>query len=199
MGRSWSRLVRQLPRTVRGALAALAVPALLVAGLTAPAQAAPAVHTWSLSDGFEVGATGSWTFGGVPSCVNCGYVSDDPWQARSGTRWASIEARASDSWFSVGRTVRLAPPTTSASCAARMYVKVAAGTVNVEVINPATWTYLAVSTVGVGGDYQRVTTGIWRATTPADVVVRASVVRAGSPPTSAFANVDDVSVTCTYF
>jgi len=185
--------VRFRPRALLGVLAVLA---LLTGGSAAPAQAV-AVHVWTLSDGFESDPAGLWTFGGSPACGVCGSIREDPWQARTGNRWASIEAMAADSWFSAARTVRLSPPASSATCVLWMYVKVPAGTVNVEVINPATWTYLAVTSVGVSTDYRQVTTPTWR-TAPADVVVRASVVRAGDPPTTAFANVDDVTVRCTY-
>ena len=191
--RSWPARHRHLTRAVLGTLAVLA---LLTGGLATPAGAV-AVRTWTSSDGFEADPAGLWTFGGNPDCPYCGSISDDPWQAHSGTRWASIETKAANSWYSAARTVTLAPPTTSATCALQMFVKVPAGTVNVEVIDPTTWTYLALTTVGVSTDYRLVTTPAWR-TAPRDVVVRASVVRTGSPPTTAFANIDDVTVRCTY-
>jgi hypothetical protein len=173
-----------------------AIVAMLAFG--APAVAGPP-PSWVLTDNFESNAAATWFFGGNPACGFCGYISDDSLQAHSGTHWASIDSFYNDSFFSVGRTVHLQPPAGfRAACYAQVYVKLPAGQLNFEVIDPTTWTYIALTTIQTTSDvgYRLVTAGTWYPG-PLDVVIRVSVVRVGDPPTDAFANVDDLRVVCT--
>lgn len=172
-----------------------AVAATLVGVTATPAHASG----WQLIDGFESGTAALWSFSGNPGCGFCGYISDDPWQVHGGAQAASIEAMSADSWFSAARTVHLGPAAQHrTTCSARIFVKMPAGQLNFEIIDPATWTYVALTHVGTSNvNYRAVTVGSWLGG-PVDVVVRVSVLRVGAPPTTAFAMIDDLTVSCTY-
>jgi hypothetical protein len=183
---------------LRGYLAITAVAIALTVSQAAPVHASTLPTVWILADGFEANPASTWTFSGSPACGICGYFATDAPQAHTGNRWASVQAMASNSFFSVGRTVTLTPAAThAASCVAHIYVKLPAGQLNFEVINPATWTYIALTTINTTSDtgYRNVSAGPWT-TGPVNVVIRVSVLRNGNPPTTAFANVDDLLVQC---
>lgn len=66
--------------------------------------------------------------------------------------------------------------------------------VNIEVINPSTWTYVALRTVSVSGSWKNHTIGPW-SNTPVEVFLCFAVTSTGDVE---HANVDDVVVTCAY-
>jgi hypothetical protein len=189
-----------LPRLrLRSYLVVVAVSAALVVTPQLPAHAVLTPKTWAFVNGFEANNSSIWVFAGNPACQFCGYFSDDALQAHSGTHWASIESTAPNSFFSVFTYLNLAPAASSIlSCYAQAYVKVPAGQLNLEVIDAATWTYVALSTVNssTSSDYHLVRTASWHPGVR-DVVFRASSVR--SVTSIVFANVDDVAVVCTYY
>lgn len=63
----------------------------------------------------------------------------------------------------MGRSVTLRNNSTRKDCAAGIYLQGFAGAkVNVEVINPSTWTYVALNSITIGGSgYGQYTVGPW--------------------------------------
>jgi hypothetical protein len=167
----------------------LGLLALIGTLLTVPATAASAA-TRMLSESFEGSSAYTWTFEGDPYCQFCGEVDDfKPW-AHTGAKSAFIRTYSPvGSWFSVGKLVHLQR---NNSCQARVYV-LRVGTVNVEVIDPSTWTYLALGTISSGESYQLQSLNWWGG--PTDVYFRVSIV---STPerTDGWANVDDITIDC---
>ncbi len=188
-------------RRLRSYLTIAAVGAALVVLPQAPAHAVVVPKTWAFVNGFEGDNASTWIFAGNPYCEFCGYVeTQDPILAHSGNNWASIESTAPNSFFSVFTYLNLAPAAqTISSCYAQAYVEVPAGQLNVEVINAATWTYVALASVGSSNssNYRLVRTASWVPGSVRDVVFRVSTVRTGAA-SIAFADVDDVAVVCTY-
>jgi hypothetical protein len=98
----------------------------------------------------------------------------------------------------VARTVHLTPAVNHrASCAAQVWLQEAPGTrVNVEVIDPANWTYLAVrqATLPAGYPWKAYGSGTWTPG-PVDVIVRISLLSDGDYER---VKVDDLTVQCSY-
>lgn len=156
----------------------------------APARA---LSDWSLRDGFETNPGGTWYF--EHSGSGGGRFETAGQYSRTGTNQAYIYV--STGFSSVGRTVILEPffagrtLYTLASIYLRPY-----GTnvkVNFEVIDPTTWTYIALKTVTLANSYtyQLVTTDEF-VPYRKDVVVRVSVL-AGTGGTVGV-DVDDLLV-----
>ncbi|MFI5495922.1 hypothetical protein [Actinoplanes sp. NPDC051859] len=80
--------------------------------------------------------------------------------------WLKESAAGSTGWGSLGRTAKVAPPTpTGTKCTLRLSLRTETvgrtSTANVEVINPTTWTYLALNKVTVGNNWADVQTTDW--------------------------------------
>lgn len=178
--------------SVRSAVTVAVVAAGLVAATAAPAYAG----IWTLQDGFESAPAATWWFEGSDDDGSFGTFAATNGIPHTGTRYATI-TRDRPGWTSVARMVHLTPAANhSASCGAQIWLQEKPGTkVNVEVIDPATWNYLAVRqvTLPAGYPWKAYSSGSWRPG-PVDVVVRISVLSDGY----ARVKVDDLTVQCSY-
>jgi hypothetical protein len=149
------------------------------------------------SDGFESNPSATWSFSGEGDSSGR-FATAAP---HSGSTYASI-SEWYPGWSSVGRSVRITPATVhTPKCGLSAWMATTAyrPRVNVEVIDPATWTYIALYQVTLSGQgYKNYAVGSWRAT-KADVFLRFSVL-ANDPNAPAFANaqIDDVVISCSY-
>ncbi|GAB1822619.1 hypothetical protein HerbRD11066_57830 [Herbidospora sp. RD11066] len=183
---------------------ALIAVIVVMAGVLLPAGPASA-GLWQFTDGFEGDNPNlRWSFTdqgecGVPLYGNIGG------QPRTGTRSAVVYSGPSAGWCAIGRTIRLSPVAAhpGSRCGMGVWARVSnnpATQLNVEVIDPATWTYLALATVTSDGTsgYRQVTV-TWNAW-QADVVLRFATVHVGGagPGVMARTELDDVLVQCFY-
>ena len=192
-------------------LTAVAAVTVLV-GATAPlliltAGRAHASTQWTFTDTVETTAA-LWSFDGTPGDSG-GRLVDDATKADTGSHFFRIDATGAGAFSSVGRPVRLPAGATTCRMAMRVDPHTWASSpsepdwflrLNLEVINPADWTYVALTPITMyPSDYVWITrsTGIWR---PAvrDVFVRVSVL--GETSGGRFVmnlNVDTLKVYCT--
>lgn len=179
-----SRLLRPRLRTY---LAVIAVIGTLLTVAATPASASVVV----LTENFEGSSASTWTFNGGGRCQFCGYVEDDYIVAHSGTKSAFIETFYwLASFYSVGKSVSLPQ---HRSCGVRLYLE-HVGPANIEVIDPSSWTYVALlSLPGTAVDYQQQSLS-WSGG-PSTVYFRVSTVSDSSQP-DPWANVDDITITC---
>jgi hypothetical protein len=173
----------------RLALATLTATALALGFGATPAQA----DIWQHNDGFEGNPAAVWTL--FNSGVGSGSFEIGAGTARTGSNNAIIFAQ--DGWSSVGKTVRVTPRQVNMTTCilAFQLAPVGVSMVNVEVINPADWTYLAVRTVRLtNAGYRLVTTPTWVGG-PVNVFVRVSMLAGrGFGPV----RVDDMIVQCSF-
>jgi len=180
-------------RTIRKKVLAIAalIMALVVSGMSAPAAYAGTV--WQLDDSFESNPAGTWTF--YHEGLGSGGFDINAGQARSWSNNAWLTAQSG--WSSVGRTVSLTPfqPGRTLNCATQIYIKpFGTATVSLEVIDPSTWTYVALKTVTLSGDsYKAVTTAPF-IPPHKDVFVRISLTGDGYRAV----RIDDLIVQCQY-
>jgi hypothetical protein len=179
--------LRSLRRTARAALAALALAVGLLLTSSSPASAAV-----SIFDSFEPPpAPQNWSF--THSGDGAGGFSN--LQVRTGVRDAFIVIRG-NGFSSVGRNVFLSHPQ---NCSASIWVNPAPNggfqPVNFEIINPQTFTYIALKSVTLSSSapYTKLSTS-WT-NSPTFFLVRVSVVGNG-PGTTVSAWVDDLTVNC---
>jgi hypothetical protein len=145
---------------------------------------------WQLDDGFEGNPASTWSL--YHSAIGGGGFNINAGTARSGSNNAWLVTQTG--WSSVGRTVHLTPAQLhQVTCAAQIYIQpLNTTTLNFEVIDPPTWTYVSLKTVTLpAGSYQRVLTDPF-VPYRTDVFVRVSTT---SPST---ARVDDLTVQCVY-
>jgi hypothetical protein len=172
-------------------------------------QGAALAQSWSFSDGFErtAGSPQPWYIDGGGSYQGVFHFSAS--NAHSGSQYARLWASSNGgSWASVARNVRVPYSTSSydVGCSVGFYVRpyavlstLTSVPVNIEVIDPATWTYLAFKTHTVSASsssqpsYKWLTSSSWSSRQP-DVVVRVAV--GGS---TLYHFVDDMKVSCTYY
>jgi hypothetical protein len=182
---------------VRATVAALAVSLTLVAVWAQPAVAAPWIQV-IVSDSFETPA--NWT--GYHGPQGEAYVSNNPPAARSG-QWAGFLAQSGTlDWASLER-VFMSPA--GKSCSASIWVRATSTTYghikfNVEVIEPASFTYVALKQVEFNNNnvpfgYAQYTTPGWRSTSARALLFRVSLFGAAGPFADA-AFLDDLSVVC---
>ena len=118
----------------------------------------------NVEDGFESNRN-SWGF------VGTGQFYYNSGTAQTGYYSAQLKAPSAGTWAAVGRLVNVRAPT----CKTNIFVKSASGQLsgNLEVIDPATWTYIALKpftiTSAQAGAWIPLTTGTWK-------------VSAGRPP-----------------
>lgn len=178
-------------------LARLGVAALTATVLGLGFGARPAFASlWQLSDGFEGDPSATWTFdlagtGGGVFEIGAG-------RARTGSNNAFL--RADTGYSAVGRTVHVTPKEVhdDASCFLGFQVTpvgAAVTMVNVEVIDPSSWTYLALQTIRISSNgWRLVSTPNWTGG-PVNVFVRLSALAGrGFAPV----RVDDMIVQCTF-
>jgi hypothetical protein len=176
-------------RGLRRAATVLAISTALLVMSAGTANAS----VWAHQDGFESNPTGTWhleQYGASAAGfdLNAG-------TARSGANDAWLSSQ--NQFASVGKTVHLTPAQFhSARCAAQVYVAaLGPANVNFEIIDPPTWTYIALRSVHLtGGGYTAVEVGPW-VPGPIDVYVRISLVGTGG---FSAVRVDDMQVQCSY-
>jgi len=174
-----------------------ALIAMLALALLMAFQGTALALSWAMTDGFESSsASTTWTFFG--DGTHTGSLKYSATYARSGYYYARLTA-SNGGWSTVGRTVNLWPYTnvqSSSSCTAGAYVRSLNGSseIIVEVINPATWSPLAIQshTVSSSTSYTWISSPGW-AVNRGDVFVRIEVV---SGTYSEVVYVDDMKVTC---
>ncbi len=199
----FNSLVARVRRRARIATVAVAVSGLLVGLAGSPAQAS----VWSLQDSFDT--DGVWSFGSVgvtgPYSYSSGFGGIDHYSPTTHSGKSSgyvdlLDANTGYVW--AGRTVHLTPAQVhSATCYAGIWILPGNGTSwNIEVINPTTWTYLALKSVtltNTTGAYQFVMVGPWT-TGPTDVYFR--VALGANPKLTGWVggDLDDLAVQCSY-
>jgi hypothetical protein len=188
IGSARSRVSRRLSLSVRVAAAILGTSAGVLALTGVPAQAS----LWQLQDGFDYQPAATWTIEHVGTSgggfdLNAGTARTAPNDA---FLWAQTQ------FSSVGRSVTLRNNSTRTSCAAGIYLQGFDGAkVNVEVIDPSTWTYVALNTVTISGSgYRQYTVGPWTGG-PNTVYMRVSLLGTGAYN---LIRIDDLTVQCSY-
>lgn len=176
-------------RVTRTLLTITAATVALIMGTASAAQAS----MWQLLDTFDSNPASRWSIGFV------GAGTGD-FSTSGGNTWGWVTKTDSEGWSDIGRDVHLTPAQLHQSqCAAtialRASVDGSTSAVNIEVIDPPSWTYIALRPVKVTGDnFQTFTIGPW---TPGavDVYFRLSLLASGS---YRYLGVDDLVVQCTY-
>lgn len=148
---------------------------------------------WQLQDDFELNAPSTWRF--EHAGVGGGYLDTTGNYSKSGIADAYIYS--SSGFSSVGRIVSFTPflPGRTLTAAAAIYIRPWGGnvTLNFEVIDPATWTYISLKTVTLPTTYtyQKVVTNAF-IPYKKEVYVRVSVLNNGA------ADIDDLTVQAVY-
>ncbi|MBE1487139.1 hypothetical protein [Plantactinospora soyae] len=172
-------------RRVGAVAVLLGLTAALLAGTASPASAA----IITVRDGFEGTQAANWSF----SHVGNGTGGLSSLQTHTGVRDGFISMRSAG-FSSVGRRVQL-PATTS--CTAGIWVNPVLATqqINFEIIEPNSFTYVALKTVVLSGSapYTFVSTQ-WNHG-PRDVLVRVSLI-GNSNGTQLGTWVDDLGILC---
>lgn len=175
-------------RLARAVIATVAVSAALV-GFTGSAAHA---GIWQLTDGFDYQPASTWTVEAYGSSgggfdLNAGTARTAP---NNAYLWAQTQFSA------VGRSVTLRNNSTRIACAAAVYLTGLKGAkVNIEVINPSTWTYVSMRQVTLtGAGYTQYTVPSWSGG-PNTVYVRISLLGTGAYQ---LIRADDLVVQCTY-
>ncbi len=177
-----------LSRLARATAATVAVSAVVVAFTGSAAYAS----LWQLTDGFDYQPANTWTVEAYGSSgggfdLNAGTARTAP---NNAYLWAQSQFSA------VGRSVTLRNNSTRNGCAAAVYLTGLSGAkVNVEVINPSTWTYISLRQVTLtGGGYTQYAVPSWTGG-PNTVYVRIALVGSGAYQ---LVRVDDLVVQCNY-
>jgi len=148
---------------------------------------------WVLQDNFETNLTSTWQLGHAG--VGGGVYETSGDYSRSLNN--DVYIYSTTGFSSVGRTVIIAPYFAGRNVNTRAYIYLrpyqANVKVNFEVIDPTTWTYIALKTVTLvnNGSYQLVMTDVF-VPHRSDVYVRVSVLGNGTTTTSV--DVDDLTV-----
>ncbi|GAB1818629.1 hypothetical protein HerbRD11066_17930 [Herbidospora sp. RD11066] len=179
-----------------------ALVAVTVAAAVTLAPAGPAsAGIWQLTDGFEPSTNpeSRWSWEAEGFCGGPNYTST-LWTPRTGTGVANFKVSYVPDWCAIGRTIRLTPVVThpGSTCTAGVWARLndQRPQLNVEVINPSTWTYLALKKVTSSGSWTFHSVS-WTAQRP-DVVVRFALVARSNGPYFAEVALDDVVVQCAY-
>jgi len=151
---------------------------------------ARASFTSVTTDSFEVNAASTWSFS--HSGTGGGWLESLGEYSRTGNWDAYIYT--SSGWSSVGRTVNMG--WYPGSAAVEIYLRPYGNNVkvNLEVIDPSNWTYIALKTVTLANSYtyQYVATD-WFTVNRPNVFVRVSVLASGTGASSGV-DVDDLTV-----
>jgi hypothetical protein len=172
-------------RRIATVMLGFAAAAGLVLAVAAPAHAQLIVA----NDGFE-DQPGRWSF--TRSGVGSGGFEVNSAYAREGSDNGWL--RVTSGFSSVGRSVNLQNGI-SIRCDSWIYVQTPGATLNIEIIDPATFNYIALETVtlgSTGSGYRQVGAGPWRADIK-NVLFRVSLL-AGSSPT--WVRLDSMGVHC---
>ncbi|MDG4828218.1 hypothetical protein O7627_02725 [Solwaraspora sp. WMMD1047] len=180
-----------ITRFVRLTAAAAVATAVALTVAVSPAHA----DLWQHSDGFEGDPAAVWEF--HRSGAGSGSFQIGQGTARSGSNNALLSTSAGG-WSGVGKLLTVRPRTAghATTCGGGFFVQATSGpaVLNVEVIDPASWTYLALRTV-------RVTDTAWRRhdvasyqNGPTQVFMRVSLLGGSAP-----VRVDDMVFQCSFF
>jgi hypothetical protein len=178
-------------------LARLGAAALTATALALTFGARPAsASLWQLSDSFEGDPSATWAIDGVGG--GGGVFEIGVGTAKTGSNNAFL--RADTDWYGVGRTVHVTPKEVhaDANCSAGFQITPVGAAVtllNIEVIDPDTWDYLALQTVRISSNGWRLVTSPGWTGGPVNVFVRVSMLAGrGFAPI----RVDDLTVQCTF-
>lgn len=185
-------VVRRRAVRLRRSIVAAALTVIVSAGLLGVTGGAAQASIWQLNDGFDFQPASTWSVGtagtgGGGFDLNVGTARSAPNDA---FLWSQTQ------FSSVGRSVTLRNNSTRIACGAGVYVQGLSGArVNFEVINPATFTYLALQSVTLsGGGYTQIIVPAWSGG-PNTVLVRVSLLGSGGFNSI---RIDDLVVQCTY-
>ncbi|WP_157520728.1 hypothetical protein [Herbidospora daliensis] len=159
---------------------------------------------WQMTDSFEPGTNPAsrWAWTQVGTCWGPTYQPSAQ-SPRTGSGMAYWEVLWNREWCSIGRRITLTPVLSrpGITCTAGVWAKLrgTAPQLNVEVIDPATFSYIALKSVPDPGwvdgwTFHSVT---WTAQR-ADVLLRFAGLRMGTGPYTAAFHLDDVVVQCVY-
>ncbi|MFC4588969.1 hypothetical protein [Sphaerisporangium corydalis] len=188
---------------IRSGLFRTFMAAVTLAGVVLIPAGPASAGVWQLTDGFEPGTDpgARWELTESGHCEGPLYQSSSR-PTHSGIGFATFEAFAKGDWCALGRTVHLTPVTVhpGARCTAGVWMKLSGewAQLNVEVIDPDTWRYIALKQVPNNWtDEWSLQTVSWTAQR-ADVVLRFAVVQTQVWWYSALTELDDVVVQCAY-
>jgi hypothetical protein len=173
----------RIRRTVVVALAA----ASLVLGIGGAAQAA---QTWNHTDGFDSAPQGTWSFVGTGGF----HLNQGTAFTPANNAWVS----ATSGWSSVGKNLTL--PATGGGwikCDSTIFVRAPSGArVNLEIINPADWNYVALlqATLSPSTSYQPLVINDWNGGS-GRVFIRVALIGEGTTKTI---RVDHMFVHCDF-
>jgi hypothetical protein len=165
-------------------LVVVAISAGLVAVAAAPANA---LSFWYFTENFENNPAATWWFENGP-----GDFTNTNGIAHSGTQYADI-TRWDEGWISVDRSLVL-PAGFFRNCTASAWFSGYGDSllVRIEIINPVSWTYVALT-----GVYVWQQNSISWSGGANSVVFRATIINTGGGPVRA--KVDDVGLACTVY
>jgi hypothetical protein len=198
-----------LRRVARAWIALGVTVAAVLAGTATPAHA---LSYWIHNDDMEIHGSSTPASRFFFQSANGAFVGrmhnepptdSIPIRARSGAYYANITADGDTiyhlAWGSVGKYVHVLPIDSGhvPSCQFSAWAFASNYTFNIEVIDPTTWTYIAVATITHGStwQYQKLETAAFKPRV-ADVVLRVSIL--GTEDFLITANIDDFSLVCNY-
>ena len=182
--------------SIRKAIRAAAVVVAMTVGTIAGTAGAAYADYWALSDGFELSPASTWrleTYG-----VSSGGFELGQGTARSGRNNAWL--RATTSFSAYGRNVRITPARYGPDCSASAFIQTPGGaSVNFEVIEPSTWTYIRLTSVtpaSTGSGWTLVSSGVWHPGREGgeNVVIRVALL--GDGYSNDWIRIDDLQVSC---
>jgi hypothetical protein len=181
-------------RRVLRILVVLVLAAVGIGTVAGPAHATTRVVWWTNTvDDFESNPASVWNFDGAGTDV--GFFSTGAAYAHSGTGSAWL-FQFDPGFSSVGRPVYINTALVYPSgCLATFYLRSETSTVvNVEIIEPHTWTYIALNQVTTSPTWTPYTVGPW-GVHQLDVFVRVSALQS-APGGVNIVSVDDLTVAC---
>lgn len=182
----------------RRAKSIIVVMAMTLGVITTTAGTAHAA-VWSARDGFESSPAATWGFqkvgvgsGGFEYGIGSAFEGQ-------GNAWVSVTT----GWSSILKTQRITPALNDdVSCGIQFRIQPSsAATVNIEVIDPKAWTYIALNTVNLSGfTYHLVNSGQFNLSptypNQPDVVVRVSLLERNG--VYHWVRIDNYNMTCVY-
>jgi hypothetical protein len=154
-------------------------------GMTASPASAAII---TVQDGFEGTQAANWSF----SHVGDGTGGLSSLQTHTGVRDGFLSMRSAG-FSSVGRRVNL-PPTTNCTAGIHVNPVLATQQINFEIIEPSSFTYVALKTVVLSGDAPYTFVSTQWSHGPTNVLVRVSLIGNGSTQLGAW--VDDLGILC---
>ena len=182
--------------SIRKAIRAAAVVITMTVGTIVGTAGVAHADYWALSDGFELNPTTTWTLETYGQ--SAGGFELNAGTARSGRNNAWL--RATTSFSAYGRNVRITPARYRPDCSASVYIQSPGGAaLNFEIIDPATWNYIRLTSVtpaSTGSGWTLVSSGVWHPGVEGgeNVVVRVALL--GDGYSNDWIRIDDLQVSC---